>query len=185
MHEPKEMMIFPVRLESAGIPYMATGSIAGVIYSEPRFTYDIGLVVRLQEKDIARLCEVFGPDEFYLPPLEVIRNEAQRDSQGHFNIIDFKGGVKADIYPLGADTLNHWAFTQRRQYNYHGIILWVAPVEYVIIRKLQFYQEGKSEKHLRDIKRMLKISGEEIDHHVLQEKLAEYHLTTLWRELLG
>jgi len=185
MHESKEMMIFPIRFESAGIPYMITGSIAGTIYGEPRFTNDIDLVVRLQEEDIARLCDVFGPNEFYLPPLEVIRSEAQRDSLGHFNIIDFKGGVKADIYPLGSDALNHWAFTQRRQYDYHGTILWVAPVEYVIIRKLQFYQEGKSEKHIRDIKSMLKISADEIDQQALQEKLKENNLMPLWQDIIG
>ena len=185
MHEAKEMMIFPVRLEAAGISYMATGSIASIFYGEPRLTYDIDLVVQLQEKDIARLSGAFGSDEFYLPPVEVIRSEAKRETRGHFNIIDFKGGVKADIYPLGSDSLNHWAFAHRRQYDYSGTILWIAPVEYVIIRKLQFYQEGKSEKHIRDIKSMLKISGDEIDHQVLQEKLTEYNLTRLWQDMIS
>ena len=32
----------------------------------------------------------------------------------------------------------------------------VAPPEYVIVRKLQFYHEGGSEKHLRDISAMLR-----------------------------
>ena len=185
MNEAKEMMIFPARLESAGITYMVTGSIAAVMYSKPRFTYDIDLVVQLQEKDIVRLFEVFGSDEFYLPPVEVIRSEVRRGVQGHFNIIDINAGVKADIYPLGSDALNHWAFARRRQYDYHGTKLWLATVEYVIIHKLWFYQEGKSEKHIIDINNILKISQDEIDHQFLQEKLTENNLMPLWRDIIG
>ncbi len=37
----------------------------------------------------------------------------------------------------------------------------LAPPEYVIVRKLQFFREGGSQKHLRDISRMLTALGEE------------------------
>ena len=183
MHEVKEMLIFPERLEQAEIPYMATGSVASVVYGEPRMTYDIDLVVRLHEKSTAQLSGVFGTDEFYLPPIEVIRQEANRETRGHFNIINFKTGAKADIYLIGNDPLHLWAFKYRRQYELSGIKLWVAPLVYVIIRKLQFYEEGGSEKHIRDIKSMLRILGEEIDGETLKDKLEEHRLTEVWREL--
>ena len=38
-----------------------------------------------------------------------------------------------------------------------------ASAEDVIIKKMEYYREGGSEKHLRDITGMLKVSGDEID----------------------
>ena len=38
--------------------------------------------------------------------------------------------------------------------------LHVAPPEYVVVRKLEFYREGRSAKHLRDIRSMLAVSPE-------------------------
>jgi hypothetical protein len=37
---------------------------------------------------------------------------------------------------------------------------WLAPVEYVILRKLEYYREGGSEKHLRDISGILVLTKE-------------------------
>jgi len=39
-----------------------------------------------------------------------------------------------------------------------GNEIWVAPPEYVIIRKLEFFEEGGTEKHLRDIGGMLQMT---------------------------
>ena len=185
MHVLKEILFFPLRLNEAGIAYMITGSTASILYGEPRLTNDIDLVVELHTEDIQKLVNTFPAHEFYCPPLEVIRLEVNRETRGHFNIIEMKTGKKADLYPLGSDSLHRWGFARRLQVNLEGMQLWVAPREYVIIRKLQFYEEGKSEKHIRDIKSMLKISGEEIDDQALQDKLEEHHLTAVWRKYIS
>lgn len=44
-----------------------------------------------------------------------------------------------------------------------GVDVWVAPIEYVIVRKLEYFREGGSEKHLRDIRAMRQVSGDLID----------------------
>ena len=183
MHVLKDMLFFPLRLHDAGIDYMITGSTASIFYGEPRLTNDIDLVVELHTKDIQKLTTAFPADEFYCPPLEVIRLEVNRESRGHFNLIEMKTGKKADIYPLGRDALHRWGFARRQQVDLEGMQLSVAPLVYVIIRKLQFYEEGGSEKHIRDIKSMLRISGEEIDGETLKDKLEEHRLTEVWREL--
>jgi len=56
-----------------------------------------------------------------------------------------------------------------------------APPEYVIVRKLEFYREGGSEKHLRDIRSMLAISAEQIDRAALDEWIQRLGLQTEWR----
>jgi hypothetical protein len=63
-----------------------------------------------------------------------------------------------------------------------GDRLILAPPEYVILRKLQYYREGRSQKHLRDIHRMLLNLGENCDRSGLEAKIAEYGLIQEWAE---
>ena len=48
-------------------------------------------------------------------------------------------------------------------------------------RKLQFYQEGRSEKHLRDIDAMIERSADEIDEPLLMKMIAELGLGEIWK----
>jgi len=63
-----------------------------------------------------------------------------------------------------------------------GEIFRIAPVEYVILRKLEYYSEGGSEKHLRDIAGILSVSSDRIDFGQLSEKIHEYSLEKEWEE---
>jgi hypothetical protein len=58
----------------------------------------------------------------------------------------------------------------------------VAPPEYVILRKLEFYREGGSEKHLRDIRSMLDASPDAIDRGELERMIAERGLQGAWNK---
>ena len=45
----------------------------------------------------------------------------------------------------------------------------LAPIEYVIVRKLETFQASGSDRHLRDIAMMLQVSGDLVDPAVLEE----------------
>jgi len=122
------------------------------------------------------LLEMLPPEDFYCPPEEVIRIEIAREARGHFNIIHHDTGFKADIYPVGSEDLHKWAIANRRKVVLSGDVIWLAPPEYVIVRKLQFYSEGKSPKHLADIRNILEISPDLINHEVLMDFIEEYDL---------
>jgi hypothetical protein len=67
----------------------------------------------------------------------------------------------------------------------HGRARWLAragrpPPEYVILRKLDYFREGKSEKHLRDIRGMLDISGDQIDRSFLARWIERMGLAAEW-----
>ena len=179
MHEVEQLLIFPQKLDKAGIEYMITGSVAGIMYGHPRLTHDIDLVVHLQEPHIQKLAAIFPDNEFYCPPPEVIRLEMQREVHGHFNIIHYSSGQKAVFYPL-VDDLHRWAFAQRRQEMYKNQTVCLAPPEYVILRKLQFYRAGGSDKHRQDVAHMLATSNLKIDMNVLCEKIKSLQLETTW-----
>jgi hypothetical protein len=72
----------------------------------------------------------------------------------------FWTGFKADLYLTGRDELEAWAFRFQRRVRFEGETVALVPPEYVIVRKLEYYREGGSEKHLRDLRSMLAVSGE-------------------------
>jgi len=183
MQETDLFQIFLKRLNKSNIEYMATGSVASIIYGEPRVTHDIDLVLRLYTNNIPQLISVFSPEEFYCPPVEVIRTETSKKTGGHFNIIHHESGFKADIYPMGEDKLHIWAMAKRKKIRIENCDIWLAPPEYVIVRKLEYFKQGGSQKHLSDIKKMLDISGDNINISELKQKIAEYRLTDEWEEV--
>ncbi len=182
MHNHDLFQIFIHRLNDLDIRYMITGSVATIIYGEPRLTHDIDLVIDLDSRYVARFWRAFPLEEFYCPPREVILLEIGRRQRGHFNLIHHATGFKADIYASCRDELHLWGLENRVKVDMFGEDYWLAPVEYVIIRKLEFYREGKSEKHLRDIAGVLSISSSKIDFELLSKRIREKVLEKEWDE---
>ena len=181
MLNPELIMDFIAPLERAGIEYMVTGSVASIIYGEPRLTHDVDLVLALGVESASELTELFPAKEFYTPPVDVIRNEILNGAKGHFNLITLATGFKADIYPAGIDNLHIWALAKKRRFQFADNSIWIAPPEYVILRKLEYYKEGESDKHLRDISNMLMASGDMIDYEFLEKQVAKAGLTAQWQ----
>lgn len=181
MLERELFYIFTRRLNEAAVNYMVTGSLASIVYGQPRLTHDVDFVVELAAAELPRLLSVFPSDEFYCPPLEVMRTEVNRENRGHFNIIHHQTGFKADIYPAGNDAFQREGIRRKRKIEKESDIFWIAPPEYVIIKKLQYFAEGRSSKHLTDIRGMLDISGEIIDIEMLLRWIDEFNLQNVWR----
>jgi hypothetical protein len=143
----------------------------------------VDLVVRLRSGDAETLISAYASPEYYVPPLEVMEEERQRPLYGHFNIIHHDTALRADIYLVGDDPLHEWAMARRRTASIGGDAIWFAPLEYVIVRKLEYFQQGESDRHLRDIAGMLRVSGELVDRRELQRLIAERELATVWRRV--
>lgn len=177
---PKVAALIADRLNATGIKWMATGSIAAMSYGEYRVTNDIDIVLLLTGSNIDKLVAAFPLEEFYCPPADVIAIEAARDEHGHFNLIHHETGFKADVYIAGKDALSAWALQQRRLVELGDSRIWIAPAEYVIIGKLEFYREGGSEKHLRDIRGMLAVT--DVDRAFLETEIGRRGLGDLWQK---
>jgi len=181
MLAPELFLFFVKPLNQSGLRYIIGGSVAAIFYGEPRLTHDIDFIVFLSRQEVTGLANAFPATEFYLPPAETILAELEREQRGHFNIIHTGSGFKADIYLTGRDELNAWGFRMRRKIQFEGETLILAPPEYVIVRKLEYYREGGSEKHLRDIRSMLALSGEGLDHSALQAWIKLRGLEREWQ----
>lgn len=184
MLAPNLLEIFINPLEKNEIPYMVTGSVAAIVYGEPRLTNDIDIVLHLK-KDVIEKFESFFPlEEFYCPPLETLILESKREARAHFNLIHHQTGFKADCYLMGSEPLQIWGFKHRKRVELDAnLSLWIAPPEYVILKKLMFYREGQSEKHIRDIANILAISSDEIDINFLKSQIGEHGLSNQWAQV--
>lgn len=163
---------------------MVTGAVAAIIYGEPRLTNDIDIVLALPERHAPRLAEAFENQEFYVPPVESIITEIRRAWHGHFNLIHAPTALKADIYLAGEDPLHHWALARRRRVQVSGEAVYVAPPEYVVVRKLEYFRSGGSDKHLRDIGIILQTCGDEIDRVTLDREIARLGLGSQWETVV-
>ena len=163
--------------------YFITGSVAAIVYGDPRLTHDIDLVINLSASEVEKFIQAFPEKQFYCPPIDVIRNELLRASRGHFNLIHHETGFKADIYLTGEEEFQIWAMKNSREIEFEGSVIFIAPPEYVIIKKLEFYKEGKAQKHIADIKSILANSKELIDFDFLNKALVEKSLTECWNEV--
>jgi hypothetical protein len=178
MPAPNPVSIFTPGLNQTGLRWMAVGSIASNAYGEFRVTNDVDVILVLDRRDARRMTEAFPASDFYCPPADVIETEAARPERGHFNLIDHKTGFKADIYLASGDRLQNWALDHRRQIVVDDITVWIAPPEYVIIGKLEFFREGGSEKHLRDIRGMIAVT--EVDRAFLETEITARALEEVW-----
>lgn len=176
---PNELLRHAVRcLEKAGIPYFVTGAVAGIAYGEPRLTNDIDIVADVQENHVAGLRKCFPESEFYFDPesaLRAIRMKSQ------FNIIHPSSGLKIDMmiptkHPFD---LSRFARVRKLKSDPDCEANFASP-EDVIIKKMEYYREGRSEKHLRDIWGILRVSGEGIDYDYLARWARDLGLDDIW-----
>lgn len=182
MPGPDELSLFIERLEAVGAPYMVTGATAAILYGQPRVTNDLDVVLSLDDKARGALMRVFPETEFYIPPESVIQAEQARPQRGHFNLIHLESGYKADIYLVGADPLHAWALPLRRRLRWsHQLEITVAPPEYVVLRKLEFYREGRSAKHPTDIRAIQEVTG--VDETAMAPWLERMGLNVLWQQI--
>lgn len=172
-------------LERMGLDYFVTGSLATIYYGEPRFTNDIDVVVRLPAQRISEFCRQFPPATFYVSE-EAARQAVRAGSL--FNILHPESGLKADIITPTDDAFTHSEFARKvrreadPQLSFDAMF---ASPEDVIIKKMDFYREGGSEKHLRDIASVLKVRGRQIDHDYIAKWAAAMGLTSIWKMILS
>ncbi len=169
-------------LETVGIPYMITGSQASAYYGEPRFTRDIDIVADIRPGQVEAFAAFFPSGEFYCDK-EMMLSEIK--TRGQFNIIHAASGLKIDIILTKATPFSQTEFPRRRRSAvFPGQDADFASPEDVIIKKMEFYKEGGSEKHLRDITGILMISGDAIDRGYITLWAQRLGLTEIWNAVL-
>jgi hypothetical protein len=166
------------RLEAAGIPYMITGSVALNYYAVPRMTRDIDLVVELSLADVDRVCELFGGD-FYLER-EAVRESIER--RATFNIIHSSLVVKVDFVVRKDSDDRRTELARRRRVSLAGHPFVIVAPEDLIISKLDWARDTRSEVQLTDARNLLQ-SVPGLDRSYLERWTAHLGLEALYCEV--
>lgn len=80
--------------DSDGIPCRIVGSMASMIYGEPRFTNDVDIVADIPLVKVERFCQHFVAPEYYVAEV-AIRDAIRRRLQ--FNLLHPPSGLKVGI----------------------------------------------------------------------------------------
>jgi hypothetical protein len=169
--------------DAVGIEYILVGSVASAVYGEPRLTLDIDVVAALTVEKLPRFLSSFPSPNFYVSAeaaADAIRSEKQ------FNIIHPSSGLKIDVIVKKPDDFDQSRFARKRSLPvFPDRSADFASPEDVIIKKMEYYREGGSEKHLRDIRGILSVSGEGLDVSYVERWAARKGLTEIWRAILS
>lgn len=167
------------RFEKIGIDYFLVGSLAAMYYSRPRFTNDIDLVVQISALKAREFELSFPIEEYYCPPFEVIRDEVIR--RGSFNLIHQASGIKIDLVLNKMNEFYQSEFNRRKKIQLTPLFeTYIASPEDVILKKLEFYKEGLSEKHISDIREIL--TSTQIDLSYIESWVIKLNLLDAWKK---
>lgn len=169
MNEQLEFLkAIATRLDSAGIAYMITGSMALALYAQPRMTRDIDLVVECHPKDSGTIFDLFKPDCYV--ELESIRGAVK--TRGMFNVIHNEWIIKADFIVRKDTDYRNEEFRRRRHFEIEGVsVCFVAP-EDLILSKLVWAREANSETQRKDVRSIVQ-SGLDLDWEYIERWAAE------------
>jgi hypothetical protein len=152
------------RLDSAGIPYMMTGSMAMAIYAMPRMTRDIDLVIECGPNNSDRVAELFEPDCYV--DRKSIREAVSNRSM--FNIIHNDWIVKADFIIRKDGQYRKLEFDRRQIIDIEGFPVSVVAAEDLILSKLHWAKEADSELQRRDARAIIE-SVSDLDWRYLEK----------------
>jgi hypothetical protein len=139
------------RLESAGIAYMITGSIALTFYGYPRMTRDLDLVIEVDVSDAERMHALFS-DEFYCTA-DGIRDAIRQRRM--FNLIHIAEVVKVDMVVRKDDPYRRAEFARRRESVVEGRRFWLVTPEDLLLSKLVWLKTSGFDQQRRDIEVLL------------------------------
>lgn len=170
-------------LDGMHVAYFVTGSVATMAYSEARMTNDVDIVAALSMSNVAEFCSAFPQEDYYVS-VEAARQAVLHQSQ--FNVIHPSSGFKADIIIPSRTDFNKSRFARVRRLRAlpDTDVLFSSP-EDAIVMKMQYYKDGQSEKHLRDIAGVMQVNRDTIDRAYIEGWARELDLTEVWQAILA
>lgn len=177
--EQEVLRIVVTRLESAGIRYMLTGSIAANFYTTPRMTRDIDIIIEVDKEDTERLFSLFSGD-FYTDRDSIKKAIYNR---GMFNIIHRPGIIKVDFIIRKDTEYRKVEFERRRGIEFEGLRMDVVSPEDLVLSKLDWARDSLSEIQIRDVKNLLN-TVPDLDRPYIEKWVKELNLRKIYREAI-
>jgi hypothetical protein len=143
-------------LDKEGIAYMLTGSFASAHYGATRSTQDIDFVIEPTEYQLRALVQNLAANRYYAD-LDAALESHRRLSL--FNVVDRVTGWKIDFIFRKSRRFSEEEFRRRQVIEWHGLHLFIATAEDVIISKLEWARLGNSTRQIEDAALLLRIKA--------------------------
>lgn len=169
-------------LESAGIPYMLTGSFAAAYHGTPRATQDIDLVIAPKVDQLGVLVRALQAAGYYVD-LEAAREALRLEAQ--FNAIDPVTGWKVDFIIRKSRPFSIREFERRQRGQLDDLPLTVVTAEDVVLAKLEWARLAESGRQLEDVVGLLRVRGGEMDLAHIESWLDALGVRPQWEEALA
>lgn len=146
----RELLLAIVKiLDKYEISYLLTGSLASSYYGIPRATHDIDFVIEVWEDDKNSLLQATDElDKSYLVSKKDI--EEAIESFSHFDIFHLESGIKIDFWLSKKGEFELGKFKRKREVKFGRCKVRLTSPEDLIITKLLWCKEIRSEKHIED-----------------------------------
>ncbi len=164
------------RLESGGIAYMLTGSMAMNYYAQPRMTRDLDFVVELRSADTKKILLIFSPD--YYVSMDAV--SASVLNQSMFNLIHQESVIKVDCVVRKDEPFRLAEFQRRARIRLDDFETWIVSKEDLVLSKLHWARESRSERQLDDIKNLIATG---VDSTYILPWAQRLGLEPLWKEV--
>ena len=154
------------KLETAGIQYFITGSIASSYYGIPRFTHDLDIVLTIERNDVDKVVQLFE-DDGYISREGIM--EALSGS-GMFNFIHSKTGLKTDFWIDKGDSFTKSCFIRAQEVEItEGFWAFIASPEDVFLHKVYWNQLMTSERQIRDAQGIIAVQSSRLDVQYIEK----------------
>lgn len=171
------LRLVAARLDTLGIPFMLTGSVAAAFHGAGRATMDVDLVIEATRDQLRALVSSLSTPELYVSADSAME---ALDRESLFNVIDTSTGWKADLIICKSRPFSQAEFARRRAFEFEGMALWVATVEDLVIAKLEWAKLGASFRQIEDVAAMLRIAEGAVDRPYLDRWITELDLAAQW-----
>ncbi len=168
-------------METAGIPYMLTGSTVSSMQGEPRATHDIDMVVVVNQKQLSALASVFAAPDYHY---DITAAQAAASARSMFNIIETASGDKIDFWLLTEEPFDRERFARRRREEVFGFPVYVSSPEDTILMKLRWAKlSGGSQKQFQDALRVYEVQGASLDESYIGKWAAVLEVDDMWLQI--
>jgi hypothetical protein len=165
------------KLNSLNIDYMLTGSLAMNYYAEPRMTRDLDFIIEINEKYIEKFMNNFKED--YYISKDAISEALHYNSS--FNIIHSQAVIKVDFIIRKKEEYRKIEFDRKQTIRILGNEINIVSKEDLIISKLYWAKDSRSEQQKNDLINLLKTN---CNREYLLKWLGKLDLSSFFKEFI-
>ena len=169
-------------LETLGIPYMITGSVASSFHGRPRTTHDVDVVIDPTPESLGRLVSKLSTAGFYVDA-QTAEDALRRRRQ--FNAIDTASAFKLDLIVRKDRPFSREEFARRQRADLpFAAQVALASPEDAILSKLEWARKGGgSERQMADARGIVDVKGAELDREYVERWATVLGVLDLWRQI--